>query len=114
VLLGSNDAQAQVSPSGSEIPDGSTAWVQEYRERAARLLHEATEAGVHVVWVGIPVVADRWRWDFYRRLNDTYREAAASSPLATYVDSWAAFDTKDGGYTTFVRTSAVSSKRCVP
>jgi uncharacterized protein len=103
VLLGSNDAQAQVSPSGSAIPVGSTGWVNGYRVRAEQLLREATNAGTHVVWVGIPVVADRWRWDFYRRVNDIYREAAASSPLATYVDSWAAFDAKDGGYTAFVR-----------
>jgi uncharacterized protein len=103
VLLGSNDAQAQVSPTGSAIPVGSTEWVNGYRVRAEQLLREATNAGTHVVWVGIPVVADRWRWDFYRRVNDIYRAAAASSPLATYVDSWAAFDAKDGGYTAFVR-----------
>jgi hypothetical protein len=103
ILLGSNDAQAQVASSGSAIPVGSTEWVQGYRERAAQLLREATEAGVHVVWVGIPVVAERSRWDFYRRVNDIYREAAASSPLATYVDSWASFDAKEGGYTAFVR-----------
>lgn len=103
VLLGSNDAQAQVLPSGSEISVGSMEWVNGYRERAELLLREATRAGTHVVWVGIPVVADRWRWEFYRRVNDIYRETAATSPLATYVDSWAAFDAKDGGYTAFVR-----------
>ena len=103
VLLGSNDAQAQVSPSGSAIPVGSMEWVNGYRERTELLLREATKAGTHVVWVGIPVVAERWRWDFYRRVNDIYRDAAATSPLATYVDSWAAFDAKDGGYTAFVR-----------
>jgi uncharacterized protein len=103
VLLGSNDAQAQVSPSGSAIPVGSTEWVNDYRERAELLLREATRAGTHVVWVGIPVVAERWRWTFYRRVNDIYREAAATSPLATYVNSWEAFDTRDGGYTAFVR-----------
>lgn len=103
VLLGSNDAQAQVLPSGSEIPVGSVEWVNGYRERAELLLREATRAGTHVVWVGIPVVADRWRWEFFRRVNDIYRETAATSPLATYVDSWAAFDAKDGGYTAFVR-----------
>jgi hypothetical protein len=103
VLLGSNDAQAQVSPSGAEIPVGSVEWVDGYRERTDLLLREATRAGTHVVWVGIPVVADRRRWEFYRRVNDIYRETAATSPLATYVDSWTAFEAKDGGYTAFVR-----------
>ncbi len=103
VMLGSNDAQAQVSPTGSEIPVGSFEWVQGYRQAASRLLREATEAGTHVVWVGIPVVSERWRWEFYRRVNDIYRDAAATSPLGTYVDSWSAFDAKDGGYTSYLR-----------
>src|SRR6185436_6783191 len=55
VMLGSNDAQAQISRDGSSIPVGSSAWVEGYRERAANLLREATRAGTHVVWVGIPI-----------------------------------------------------------
>ena len=104
VLLGSNDAQAQVLPSGSEISVGSMEWVNGYRERAEPAAARGDEGrDATRVWVGIPVVADRWRWEFYRRVNDIYRETAATSPLATYVDSWAAFDAKDGGYTAFVR-----------
>jgi hypothetical protein len=103
VLLGSNDAQAQVMPDGTEIPTGSFEWVREYRSRAERLVREATEAGIRVVWVGIPVVSEPWRRDFYRRVNDYFREAVKTSPLATYVDSWSAFDAKDGAYTAFVR-----------
>jgi hypothetical protein len=103
VLLGSNDAQAQMTPDGTEIPTGSFEWVREYRARAERLVREATDSGTHVVWVGIPVVSEPWRRDFFRRVNDYFREAVATSPLATYVDSWSAFDAKDGGYTAFVR-----------
>jgi hypothetical protein len=103
VLLGSNDAQAQVTADGAEIPTGSFEWVREYRGRAEQLVREATDAGTRVVWVGIPVVSEPWRRDFYRRVNDYFREAASTSPFATYVDSWEAFDAKDGGYTAFVR-----------
>ena len=103
VMLGSNDAQAQISRDGTSIPVGSAQWVEGYRERAANLLREATRAGTHVVWVGIPIVEERQRWDFYRRVNDIYRDVASADPLGTYVDTWTPFEGRDGGYTAFVR-----------
>ena len=103
VMLGSNDAQAQISRDGTSIPVGSAQWVEGYRERAANLLREATRAGTHVVWVGIPIVEDRQRWDFYRRVNDIYRDTASADPFGTYVDTWTPFEGRDGGYTAFVR-----------
>ena len=103
ILLGSNDAQAQIAPDGTAIPTGSVEWVQAYREHAARLLAEATGAGTRVVWVGIPIVEQRNRWDFYRRVNDIYRDTAESDPLGTYLDAWSLFRTKEGDYRAFVR-----------
>ena len=103
VMLGSNDAQAQISRDGTSIPVGSAEWLEGYRERAANLLREATRAGTHVVWVGIPIVEERQRWDFYRRVNDIYRDTASADPLGTYVDTWTPFEGRDGGYTAFVR-----------
>jgi hypothetical protein len=104
VMLGSNDDQAQMTPEGDAVGLGSTAWVQGYRERATAFIEEATSAGTRVVWVGIPVVADRQRWDFYRRVNDIYEDVALEAgPLATYVDSWRLFQARDGGYTAYLR-----------
>lgn len=103
VLIGSNDNQAQIGPDGQGIAVGSTAWVEVYRARAARFLREATSTGTRVVWVGIPVVQDRQRWGFYRRVNAIYRDTAAADPLATYVDAWALLQPKEGGYAAFLR-----------
>jgi hypothetical protein len=103
VLLGSNDNQDQVTPDGDEVEVGSFAWVEAYRERAAALLDEATSNGTHVVWVGIPVVREHQRWDFYRRVNQIYRTVAAADPLATYVDAWELFQTRDGDYAAYLR-----------
>jgi hypothetical protein len=103
VMLGSNDAQAQISRDGAAIPVGSADWVEGYRERAAEVLREATRAGTRVVWVGIPIVKERERWDFYRRVNDIYRDTANADPFGTYVDTWEPFEARDGGYTAFVR-----------
>jgi hypothetical protein len=103
VLLGSNDAQAQISRDGTAIPVGSVRWLEGYRERAANLLLEATRVGTRVVWVGIPIVKERRHWDFYRRVNDIYRDTASADPLGTYFDAWTPFEGRDGGYTAFVR-----------
>jgi uncharacterized protein len=103
VMLGSNDAQAQISRDGAAIAVGSADWVEGYRDRAAGLLEEATRAGTHVVWVGIPIVKERERWHFYRRVNDIYRDTANADPFGTYVDTWEPFEARDGGYTAFVR-----------
>jgi lysophospholipase L1-like esterase len=103
IMLGTNDGQAQISSDGASIPVGSTAWVAAYRERAAAFLREATSQGTRVVWVGLPIVRDKGRWNFYRRVNDIYEQVAASDPLATYVDTWDPLEARDGGYTAFLR-----------
>ncbi len=103
VMLGSNDNQAQITPDGQDIAVGSTAWIESYRAHATAFLREATSMGTHVVWVGIPIVREHQRWDFYRRVNAIYRETAEADPLATYVDSWDLFQGRDGGYSAFVR-----------
>lgn len=103
VMLGSNDAQAQISPGGSAIPVGTWEWVHGYLDRAEQLIREATRAGTRVVWVGVPIVKERQRWGFYRNVNEIYGQAAASDPNSTYVDTWNAFEGRDGGYSAFVR-----------
>jgi hypothetical protein len=103
IMLGTNDNQAQISPDGSAIEVGSVEWVEGYRERVAAFVHEATSAGTRVVWVGIPVVEEHRRWDFYRRVNAIYEDVADDDPLATFVDTWTTFEAKDGGYTAFLR-----------
>jgi hypothetical protein len=102
VLLGTNDDQPIVTSDGT-VDLGTTDWTHAYRQRAAAFLREATSAGTRVVWVGIPVVAERERWDFYHRLNDVYADTAATSPLAAYVDSWRLLETRGGDYAAYLR-----------
>jgi hypothetical protein len=103
VMLGSNDNQAQVSREGDSVPVGSVAWVESYRERADAFLRTATSAGTRVVWVGIPVVREHRRWDFYRRVNQVFHDVAREDPFATYLDSWELFEGRDGDYAAFLR-----------
>ena len=102
VLLGTNDDQPIVVGDGT-VDLRTTDWTHAYRERAAAFLDEATSEGTRVVWVGIPVVAERERWEFYRRLNDVYTRTATADPLATYVDAWRLLEGREGGYTAYLR-----------
>lgn len=103
VLLGSNDNQAQITADGDPLPVGSVEWVHSYREQAASFLDTATSSGTRVVWVGVPVVRDHERWDFYRRVNGIYEQVASADPLATYVDAWELFQAGDGDYAAYLR-----------
>ncbi|HSJ50178.1 MAG TPA: DUF459 domain-containing protein [Actinomycetota bacterium] len=102
VLLGSNDNQAQITSDGSEVPVGSTAWIQAYRQRATAFLREATSNGTHVVWVGIPVVRDQQRWTFYQRVNGIYADVAEADPFATYLDGWKLLSNRRGQYAAYL------------
>ena len=53
VMLGANDAQAFYL-NGNYIPFGTTAWWHAYAVRVALVMEEATTAGAHVIWVGLP------------------------------------------------------------
>jgi hypothetical protein len=103
VQLGTNDQQSQIASNGDEVEMGSAAWGTAYRARVDAFLREATSNGTRVVWVGIPVVAEHQRWDFYRHVNSIYRAAAESDPLATYVDAWKLFENREGSYSAYLR-----------
>lgn len=103
VLLGSNDNQAQITSDSDPLPVGSVEWVHSYREQAASFLEAATSSGTRVIWVGVPVVRDHERWDFYRRVNGIYEQVASADPLATYVDAWELFQAGGGGYAAYLR-----------
>jgi hypothetical protein len=103
VMLGSNDAQARISPSGSPIPVGTSEWVHGYRDAPSSW--SARRPAPARAWYGSgsPVVEERQRRGFYRNVNEIYREASSSEPNSTYVDTWNAFEGRDGGYSAFVR-----------
>lgn len=103
VLFGTNDNQAQIASDGSELPVGSAAWVQAYRQRATDFLREATANGTHVVWVGIPVVRDQQRWRFYQRVNGIYADVAEADPLAMYLDAWTLLQNRSGQYSAYLK-----------
>jgi lysophospholipase L1-like esterase len=106
VMLGENDNQGLRTTGGhDQTPIGTTAWPAAYEQRVEDFMRIAVSAGARVVWVGLPTVQDRSRWDFIRRENAIYEHAASVVPNVAYLDSWDLFAAADGGYTPFYRGS---------
>lgn len=102
VMVGENDNQALKLPGGRTEQDiGNYRWPRLYEERVERFARIATSEGGHVVWVGLPIQAERERWPLVRRQNDIFERVAERLPNVVYVDAWDRFADREGGYTAF-------------
>ncbi len=104
VMLGENDNQALRNASGrEETPVGTFDWPMAYGERVEDFMRVATSRGARVVWVGLPIVSDRGRWEIVERQNDAFEAAAEVVDDVAYLDTWEMFAAPDGGYTAYHR-----------
>lgn len=104
VMTGVNDNQGLQSPTGQlETPIGTYEWPQAYEQRVEDFARIAVDGGAHVVWVGMPIVADRDRWPLFQRQNDIFKRVASRTPNMSYVDVWDRFAQPDGGYSAYYR-----------
>jgi lysophospholipase L1-like esterase len=104
VMTGVNDNQGLQSPGGQlETPIGTYDWPVAYEQRVEDFARIAVDGGAHVVWVGMPIVADRDRWNLFQRQNEIFKRVASRTPNMAYVDVWDRFAQPDGGYSAFFR-----------
>jgi lysophospholipase L1-like esterase len=105
VMLGENDNQALRNAAGrEETPIGTFDWPRVYGERIEDFMRLATSKGARVVWVGLPIVSDKWRWDLVERQNTIFDGSAEAVHDVTYLDTWDMFESPDGGYTAYYRS----------
>jgi uncharacterized protein len=104
VMTGVNDNQGLLSPDGHlQTAVGTYEWPRAYEQRVEDFTRIAVDNGAHVVWVGLPIVSDKDRWELFQRQNDIFERVAANTPNVTYVDTWDRFATPDGSYSAFYR-----------
>ena len=102
VMTGVNDDQSLETPGGQvQTQIGTPPWPPAYADRVQHLARIAVNAGAHVVWVGLPIVSNKGRWDLFQRQNDIFQQVASRVPNMTYVDTWDRFATNDGGYSDY-------------
>jgi len=103
VMLGANDAQAFYQ-NGNYVPFGTTAWWRAYAARVALVMEEATTAGAHVIWVGLPPMGSGSTVPaaFPRRVNEVFAVAAAKHAGVTYFSAANLLSSRNGGFTQYL------------
>jgi uncharacterized protein len=102
VLIGVNDDQSIILPTGQIVPEGSDEWADVYLDRVDGFLEAATEAGGRVVWVGLPPLADGSHDSLARAFNQVYEAGIEDYPSAYYFDTYERFS-RNGNYAPFGR-----------
>jgi hypothetical protein len=108
VTFGGNDAQGLADPSGEFVvgeprSDSDNAeWRAEYGARVGEVMDFLLEDGRTVIWVGIPN-DDNPDVTFRMQVQDeTAKAEAAKRPGVVFVDTWARFAGRNGGWAEFV------------
>lgn len=104
VTFGGNDAQ-DLAVDGRSVPVADPAWSEAYRARVREVLDLMLGGERHVVWVGIPNASSP---SFTERLM-VQRDAVVAELEAHpgrerlhYVDTWARFSGRSGGYADYI------------
>jgi hypothetical protein len=102
VTFGGNDAQ-DILIDGKSRGTTTPEWKAEYGKRVGEVMDYLTEDGRTLIWVGIPNADDP---NFTSRLEPlravTMEQAAARPGKVVYIDTWARFTGRDGGYAEYV------------
>jgi hypothetical protein len=108
VFLGANDVQNFWN--GSVLENfGTPGWKAAYGQRVASMMQEATAAGAHLLWVGMPIMQDPTFSSHMQLLDGIYESEAASHAGVTYFSSWSLFSTPSGQYTATATDSSGQS-----
>ena len=102
VMLGANDMQSFSIGNGRYLSFSMTArtWWQAYAARVALVMGEATSAGAHVMWVGLPPMgaSSTVPAGFPEKLNRVFLAEARSHPGVRYYPADKVLATKKGGF----------------
>ncbi len=101
VLLGANDAQNFVSD-GRVVEFGSPAWQRIYGARVGTIMREATAAGAHVLWLGLPIMASPAFSAKVARINAIYAAEAGAHRGVNFLATWSLFANAHGGYAAYL------------
>ncbi|HUZ21294.1 MAG TPA: DUF459 domain-containing protein [Acidimicrobiales bacterium] len=101
VMLGGDDGQGFVDQ-GRTVQFGSSLWHSIYAQRVAKMMSEATAAGAHVLWVGLPIMGSAYFSSEMAQMNAIYAAEAASHPDVTFMPSWKLFTNAAGQYSAYL------------
>jgi len=106
VMMGANDMQSFSIGNGRYLSFSMTAvpWWQAYAARVALVMEEATSAGAHVMWVGLPPMGagSAVPVGFPQKLNGVFYAEARSHPGVAYFPASRVLADKHGGFVLYM------------
>ncbi len=109
LAFGADDGHNYMSgaPAGHSLgPLGSPTWNAEYRRRLEGVTAELNDAGIYVVWLGLPIIRGPTQNQSFRTINRLLRVAVARHPgTSAFIDTYGMFATKNGRYTDYLRNA---------
>jgi len=106
VMIGANDPQNMVA-NGTALTYGTPAWNAEYATRVGSFIGEAVAGGAHVLWVGMPPMADPGLNNAMDNLNGIVQAQVAAHPgQATFLDTKRILGTPQGAFTPYLTNAA--------
>jgi hypothetical protein len=104
VMIGANDAQPLVDSSGA-VTYGTPAWTTAYGRRVLSFIEEANAGGAHVLWVGMPPMANPLLNAELDQINGIVQAQVAKVPgKAAYLSSVPVLGDAHGNYTAYLTT----------
>jgi hypothetical protein len=102
IMIGANDPQSLVG-NGTPIQAGSPTWNAEYARRVGAFIDEANSAGAHVLWVGMPPMANSLLNAELQQINGLVQGEVAKRPgKATYLSSVPVLGDAHGNYAAYL------------
>jgi hypothetical protein len=100
-MFGANDWQSFLV-NGVPVQPGTHAWIVAYTARVAAMMSEATAAGAHVMWVGLPIMSTPSFSAHMKVLNLIYAHEAHLYPGVAFAPTWKLFSTASGQYAEYL------------
>ncbi len=107
VMLGGNDWQGFIA-NGQVAFAGTKLWTSVYTQRVDELMSEATAAGAHVLWVGLPIMWDPTFGSHMAYLNAIYISQAKRYRDVVFIPTWKLFSNSAGEYAEFLPNASGS------
>ncbi len=103
VMLGGNDAQS-FDVGSTYVGFGTPLWRSVYSRRVATMMDEATSAGAHVLWVGMPIMSPQSvlsNTDMQLE-NTVYAQEARHRAGVAFMSTWRLLATPSGRYSEYL------------
>jgi hypothetical protein len=102
VMIGANDPQSLVG-SAAPVLYGSASWTAEYGRRVGAFIDEANAGGAHVLWVGMPPMANPLLNVELQQINGVVQDEVGKRPgKAVFLSSVPVLGDAHGNYTAYL------------